>query len=414
MATLSALPESLSTVGQEIRRLRQARGLSLRGLARLAGISASALSRWEAEKRLPNIPELDAVLNALETSEPQKRAVLRLINAPRAVQRLRAFGGDAPSYLGGGGDLLWAMRQRNGWTQAQTAQAAGVTQAQIARWESGDVWPDAAHLHRVCWCLNAGAKEIAALTGIERGEALSGVLPNAAQKWDEEAWRNFVVRLLFYPPPDATVELTLIATEQHLLRRAYTAAYSGFAPRLLAHVYAIHARHYMYRGQNRQAAFWGERGIAQMQTLTASGLRPDGEAFWFGSVLASASYAGQNKRPSGLHQAVRVLQKWLPALDARDSHFSWGHISLARHLNNMGRTKEAVAIANSVCQKAEHEAPIESFLRRRDFAGILLDAGQPVRALRVLESLHFTNATSPDTVVRTLVWKPSAWRRRAT
>jgi len=130
-------PAETQTVGGQIKGLRQSRGLSLRQLARAAGVSAVTLSRWEAGRNLPGTQELGAVLRELEANGVQKRLILRQMQTPRAVLQLRSLDGTS-AFTPLGGDLLWAMRQRRGWTQAETARVAGVTQAQVARWEHGD------------------------------------------------------------------------------------------------------------------------------------------------------------------------------------------------------------------------------------------------------------------------------------
>lgn len=81
-------PAETQTVGGQFKGLRQSRGLSLRQLARAAGVSAVTLSRWEAGRNLPGTQELDAVLRELEANGVQKRLILRQMQTPRAVLQL--------------------------------------------------------------------------------------------------------------------------------------------------------------------------------------------------------------------------------------------------------------------------------------------------------------------------------------
>ena len=67
---------------------RTAAGWSLRQLALRAGVSKSALSRWEAGERQPRIPELEATLTALEATSAQRALALTCIAAPRALRHL--------------------------------------------------------------------------------------------------------------------------------------------------------------------------------------------------------------------------------------------------------------------------------------------------------------------------------------
>lgn len=59
--------EILVRVGAEIRRQRQANGLSLHELARLSGISGSALSLIETGKRDARLSTLDRIARSLGT-----------------------------------------------------------------------------------------------------------------------------------------------------------------------------------------------------------------------------------------------------------------------------------------------------------------------------------------------------------
>jgi transcriptional regulator with XRE-family HTH domain len=71
-----------------LRRWRAQRGVSLSALARHAGIAKGTLSGWEGGLHWPRLPELDAVLTALEVSPTERREALALIGAPRAERSL--------------------------------------------------------------------------------------------------------------------------------------------------------------------------------------------------------------------------------------------------------------------------------------------------------------------------------------
>lgn len=64
---MTPLPETdiLTRTGNAIRKSRQASGLNLHELARLTGISASALSLIETGKRDPRLGTLDRIARAL-------------------------------------------------------------------------------------------------------------------------------------------------------------------------------------------------------------------------------------------------------------------------------------------------------------------------------------------------------------
>ncbi len=59
---------AVSTVGERLREARQQRGVSLRGLARAIGVSASLLSQIETGKSQPSVSTLYAVTSALGIS----------------------------------------------------------------------------------------------------------------------------------------------------------------------------------------------------------------------------------------------------------------------------------------------------------------------------------------------------------
>lgn len=400
MVTLS--DTASGTAGEAIKQLRELRGLSLRALAGLAKISPAALSRWETQKRVPNIPELEAVLDALQASTHDKRGVLRRINAPRAVHRLRVLDQTgAGTYAGnGGGDLLWAMRHRRGWTQTETAQAAHVAQAQIAWWENGDAWPDGEKLHWLCWALNALPEEVAALTR-GKGAFLGGV-----KNWDNQKWLDYIAQLLHRPPPPEIFGLTLIAAEQQLgLLAADDPTRHDFAIVLLADVYAIHARHHLYHQQIQQGVHWAERGLALLRRrrLFFDAAQNGTASYWFGNVLTQATYVSQSKRPAGLRKAVRLLHDYLPVLPQNDPHYAWGQMTLASKLMALGRVNEALLLGQAACDKGEQMGASEGFQRRRDFARLLLGANQPARALDVLTQGKVAlcwETSLPDTAAR--------------
>ena len=51
--------------GEMIKKQRLERGLSIRKVSDLTGISAAALSRWESGKRVPSIESFNKVMTAL-------------------------------------------------------------------------------------------------------------------------------------------------------------------------------------------------------------------------------------------------------------------------------------------------------------------------------------------------------------
>src|SRR5262245_24986513 len=156
-------------IGEFLRTLRTARGVSLSQLAERAALGRRTLSYWEASAYQPRLPELDAALNALGASEGERQQALALIQAPRAAQRLRA----APPLLRqteeigpmiSGGDLLRAMRHRRRLPLQQVAEVLQVSAGTLSRWEQGKVIPSAENLDALLILLHAHPQEQAVLT----------------------------------------------------------------------------------------------------------------------------------------------------------------------------------------------------------------------------------------------------------
>src|SRR5262249_17615781 len=119
--------------GDYLRQLRQSRRLTLAELSATAGVSVRTLSRWETGAFQPRLAELEAALRALGGDRAQWERALSLVEAPRAIARLReeaqkrkadlvGLAGHAPTT----GDLLRAMRLRRGRTLEQVAAGLGV------------------------------------------------------------------------------------------------------------------------------------------------------------------------------------------------------------------------------------------------------------------------------------------------
>lgn len=147
--------------------LRQARlrnELSLGALADRSGITKATLSRWEAGKSRPNAPELVRVLEILGIPDEERRRCVQQLGSRQAERFLSETSPETTPLPITGGELLRALRLRAGRTQAEAAQAVGVTQALLSRWEHNDCWPDNARLHSLCHVLAATSYEVQDLT----------------------------------------------------------------------------------------------------------------------------------------------------------------------------------------------------------------------------------------------------------
>jgi transcriptional regulator with XRE-family HTH domain len=128
------------SIGAELRSMRTQRGLSLVEASRRSGISRKTLQRWESDEHAPRGEALAALLTTLEAT-PHERAAL-LADVPiaqaRSAMAMTALGSPAHP-----GQILRAVRERQGITQTQLAHALGVSQAAVAKWESGHAAPSA-------------------------------------------------------------------------------------------------------------------------------------------------------------------------------------------------------------------------------------------------------------------------------
>ena len=383
------LPEL--TIGGLLKTLRRARGLTLGELSHLAGVDDSTLSRWENGKRQPLIPELEAALKALEADVATRRSILRLLDAPRSLARLRDL--DAAAAPPIGGDLLHALRLRKGWTQEQTACAIGVHRTQVTRWERGDSWPSDEKLHSLCRYLGADCDELADLSIVSGGGQLhygdtpgspgdEPDFPREGQEGTPEAalpWVSYVAQHLRMSPRSFVLKMFRLEHRLSLL-----ASDHRLAEQLLPNAYAIQARHHLLHQEKGQAKAAAQHGLALMRRQRLSRGLGSAEFLWFGNVIVLASLAAQERSPSGLRRAIQLLTEWLPTVRGCLSHFTWGSADLAYYLALQGKTDEAVRLGADVCRQVARTLPGEQEYRLQDHAHVLCQVGRPREALQVL------------------------------
>lgn len=161
----------------------------MNALARLSGVSASTVSRWEAGTTKPCMPELESVLCVLKPKDFVRRRLIQSIGAPRTIQTLRqelSTTGNSPIIPAPtAGGFLKAMRNRKRMSQEEVASRVGIAQSTLARWEKGDHWPSPIELHTLCYILGATEGEISALTN--NPASLSPSADNHALTY-EDAW----------------------------------------------------------------------------------------------------------------------------------------------------------------------------------------------------------------------------------
>lgn len=371
-------------IGSLLQTWRESRGLSRRGLALKAGLGKSTVAYWEAGQRLPNVPELNALLDALQVTAAQRIEALSALNAPRAEQELRLanVASIAPPCRG---DLLRAMRLRAGCTQGEAAARIGVAQSAVSRWERGEDWPEAQHLHTLCYVLGAREEELFALT---TGAFLGGEV--GGEETPEQAWVEIFGQIVF--ATDKTSEalrpLRLLSFEARLWNLRHR------RPELqtvLAGAYGWHAQYYKERGWLREAADM----MQKLEALEREEIGGMGQ--WTHHVTVRAHLAAYLHGPPAPLRGAQLLSQQVENLVCPDVR-AWAVADMALYVAQAGDTENAVALGKHAALLARrHGSGLEIQLRNRDLAEVLVRAGRPSEALSLLTPIP---DLSPDHEIR--------------
>lgn len=343
--------------GKLLREIRTARGWPLGTLAAKAGIGKATLSRWESGRCLPRLPELEAVLDALEVDAARRARLLAGLEAPRSVRRLRASDCGA---LPAAGDLLRALRQRGGWTQAQIAARMGVTQSAVTRWERGERTPTGEQIQALCFALDATEEEVVALT-VGRYTDEQSQLPSEPEQVDACIFSLLIGRIW------NVMELRFLTLERTLWQRAVQDAH---ARPHLATAYAVHAQ---YLSNHRR---WDAScAMAQQALALSTGADRNRDAVARATLMVAAAEAhhGGSRAP---HRAARRLEGWLA--DAPSPLYTaWAQSDMARYLAQAGEWEGALRL----CRLATRHQNEDHDLRLIDEARLLMQMGMPADAL---------------------------------
>lgn len=373
------------SLGSYLHQLRQERGVALTTLARSAQISRSSVHNWEAQRNLPRMPELAALLQALQASEKETRQALSLMDAPRAKKRI-AEAETSHSSLGlpHTGDLLRMLRRRRGWNQARTAAEVGVSQPSVARWERGEIWPGQELLHTLCLRLRAHPAERRAL--------ITGLLPLDGTAVEEgkpvgldllEARLSAVRTRLREPRYNALGDLYYLSLEANAVPIARQRPEGRL---FLARLLLDYAE---YLGGRCQAVDAGRVAERAQELLPRSGDR------WNSLFLKSEIFWAVGKYPLQEHAAL--LKHWmerpLPFLDR-----SWVMGQIGSSLGDAGNMEAALTIRENGILLAQQEGNAESVQHQRNaYAETLLSAG---RAAEATEFFSLTSVMTPPSQLR--------------
>lgn len=385
-----------SELGPFLRRLRKTRHLTLDQVAQAAGISRVTLNRWETGKHLPRLPELEAVLTALDTAANQRREALSLLDVPRAQARVRediaAFArqtgmGSIPS----AGDLLRAMRLRRGMSLEQVANHLNISTRTLRFWEKTEVWPSVAQLHILCHFVGAEEREIVALTC---GQFVN---PSPAPPLNGRSieLRRHAIGSRIYAGGAPDLDYLLLLADAWRLAVQQPAERSR-----LAYIYAQYADNLVTHKRFSEAAQIADHALELMPE------KEPRESFWLYAGITSARAAvfqGARQQPL---RGMRILQDWLPV--AKLPEFRAYVLSdMAEYLMLAGgasNVAEAIRLLEQACELAAQSVlyppAIELVVRTVDLAEALLHAGRPAEAIDHLLPLrlefggghHRTNA----------------------
>jgi transcriptional regulator with XRE-family HTH domain len=361
-----------------LRQKRLGQRLSVRALAARSGVGRSTLSDWETGRFQPRLPELKAALKALGVSTTEQREALRLMQTPRVIRLARETTlqethaqderiGLAPC----GGDLLRAMRVRQGRTLEEVAAQTGVHHTTLSRWERGESWPNAERLHALCLALKAREEEIVALTcgrfSLSRNEIHS-------QEEMEARFYTFVHRP-YRLEEEGLKELRLLSLEAEAWPLA---RHNHRAQGLLGEMYAGHAHYLGVHGRFAEAQGYADRAL---ETMPRNG---PPERWWFYAIVTlarSTVYRGHLPAPM---RGVETFRPWLSEITWPDLR-AWAQADMAKYLAMAGEMESALSLAKKACLTAERgAAEVEQWNRRHDYAGLLVKAGLPNEALSVL------------------------------
>lgn len=355
------MPERLGTLLQV---WRTERGFTLRGLALKSGVGKSTLAYWEAGSRQPSVAELETVLQALRATPSERMQAYSLLSAPRGLRRIREL---SPLSVPTVGDLLRAMRNRQGWSQSRLADLLGVRQSTVTRWERAEMRPEGERFDRLCTVLEASPEERAALKArhlLEVAEAggHSGASPAAQfESLRSEVWSGLA------GPGDLRF-LILEARLTSTLRPGTEALV------LLARTYALHAAWLSFRGRLDEAVLEAQRSLDLVAQETPAA--PD----WLWAAHLLAKHRTETGRHPSPLEGLRILQRWASAAEPWCEYRHWFRRNTAEYLCMAGAVRSALDLSRQVYEEAlMGEGPDRH--DRLSRAQILLRCGSPEVAL---------------------------------
>ena len=361
------------TVGELIKALRKARGLSTEKLASKADVAPSTLYRWQKGKFQPKLIELHAVLAVLEASAEERDRAVALLDAPRSTRVLSAKalkGYVLPGVMPGIGDLLRALRIRRGWTARQLAAELKIATERVSRWETSQTPSPPDRLQELLLLLKASSNEQAALMKYRV------VLPLADSLTSLDACEQHLdtLRQQAYGCASSPRDLSFLSLEAHLWPLAQR---NPTALRLLVLTSLTHAEWLLGQGRLPEMNRLAERAMEAAQQL-----RPEWYSVW-GTSLRTRFLVHHPKRPD-YKQALRLLSPMMDfsALSHQDHAL---YRDLAEIAGYADQTEQALSFLTrsreyAIARNEQDSLELADIIEAR----ILLRSGKPQAAQNLL------------------------------
>jgi transcriptional regulator with XRE-family HTH domain len=367
-------------LGDYLRQLRRSQRLTLAQLSATAGVSLSTLNRWETGAFQPRLAELEATLRALGVASAQRERALSLVEAPRAVARLReeaeerqdglvGLAGHAPTT----GDLLRAMRLRRRLTLEQAAAGLGVAPRSVRRWEQSEAALPEERIDDLCRLLSVTAEERMALSQ----QRLWLWTPEWQSPLSLEAAEQQCERLggQISRGNTALMDLRLLTLEAQLWPQA---AKNAAARRVLARTFTTHAHYLLLAGRATEISAYSDRALDLLAGKSAP------EPWWYAAVHATGYVlASHLEAPQRNRRRVEYLRRWLDVTD--DPAWQTNlYRDMAQYASGAGHFEAALGWIGQAQASAERlsENPLTLHLAKHVHANVLLAAGRPREALR--------------------------------
>jgi transcriptional regulator with XRE-family HTH domain len=373
-------------LGDYLRQLRRSHRFTLAQLSATAGVSLNTLSRWETGAFQPRLAELEAALRALGVTSSQWEWALSLVEAPRAVARLRAkaqeqrsdlveLAGHAPSR----GDLLRTLRFRRRMTVEQVATGLGVAPRSVRRWEEAEAALPEDRLDDLCRLLRVTPEERLALSQRRLGLWTPGREGPLSLEAAEQQCTHLVAKMDH--GETALMDLHLLCLEAQLWPQA---ARSAGAQRVLALAFTTHAQYLEISGRGGEVQAYSDRAL----DLLVGKFAP--EPWWFNAIHATGfvMLPHQAALQAALRNRRRVeyLRSWLDF--STDPFCQTGlYRDMAQYALEAGDIETALGWIGKAETLAERFGdPIPLHLAKHIHARALLAAGRAKEALPLLPS----------------------------